>query len=53
MQVQGSCHCGNVSYEAEIDPDEVNLCNCTDCQMLLGGHPKPATNDHLKTGHQR
>jgi hypothetical protein len=36
MQVQGSCHCGNVSYEAEIDPDRVNLCNCTDCQMLTG-----------------
>ena len=36
MQVHGSCHCGNVSYEAEIDPDKVNLCNCTDCQMLTG-----------------
>jgi hypothetical protein len=36
MQVQGSCHCGNVSYEAEIDPDKINLCNCTDCQMLTG-----------------
>ena len=36
MQVQGSCHCRNVSYEAEIDPDKVNLCNCTDCQMLTG-----------------
>src|SRR5215813_13102759 len=36
MQVQGSCHCGNVSYEAEIDPDNVNLCNCADCQMLTG-----------------
>jgi hypothetical protein len=36
MQVQGSCHCGNVRYEAEIDPDKVNLCNCTDCQMLTG-----------------
>ena len=36
MQVQGSCHCGNVSYEAEIDPGQVNLCNCTDCQILTG-----------------
>jgi hypothetical protein len=36
MQVHGSCHCGEVSYEAEIDPDTVNLCNCTDCQMLTG-----------------
>ncbi len=36
MQVQGSCHCGSVRYEAEIDPDNVKLCNCTDCQMLTG-----------------
>ena len=36
MKVQGSCHCGHVTYEAEIDPERVSLCNCTDCQMLTG-----------------
>lgn len=36
MQVQGSCHCGQVSYRAEVDPDRVSLCNCTDCQVLTG-----------------
>src|SRR4029077_14101455 len=36
MKVQGSCHCGQVTYEAEIDPERVSLCNCTDCQMLTG-----------------
>lgn len=36
MKVQGSCHCGQVTYEAEIDPENVSLCNCTDCQMLTG-----------------
>lgn len=36
MKVQGSCHCGQVTYEAEIDPEKVSLCNCTDCQMLTG-----------------
>jgi hypothetical protein len=36
MQVEGSCHCGQVSYRAEIDPERVSLCNCTDCQMLTG-----------------
>ena len=36
MRVQGSCHCGQITYEAEIDPEKVNICNCTDCQMLTG-----------------
>ena len=36
MKVQGSCHCGQVTYEAEIDPDSAHICNCTDCQMLTG-----------------
>ena len=36
MRVQGSCHCGHVTYEAEVDPDSVHICNCTDCQMLTG-----------------
>jgi hypothetical protein len=36
MKVQGSCHCRQITYEAEIDPAAVTLCNCTDCQMLTG-----------------
>lgn len=36
MNVEGSCHCGQVAYRAEIDPEKVSLCNCTDCQMLTG-----------------
>lgn len=36
MKVQGSCHCGEIRYEAEVDPEDVLLCNCTDCQMLTG-----------------
>ena len=36
MKVNGSCHCGQITYEAEIDPELVGLCNCTDCQMLTG-----------------
>ena len=23
-------------YEAEVDPERVSLCNCTDCQVLTG-----------------
>jgi hypothetical protein len=36
MKVQGQCHCANIRYEAEIDPQLVNMCHCTDCQMLTG-----------------
>lgn len=36
MKVEGSCHCGQITYEAEIDPEKVSLCNCTDCQVLTG-----------------
>jgi hypothetical protein len=36
MKVQGSCHCGQIAYEAEVDPEKVSLCNCKDCQMLTG-----------------
>jgi hypothetical protein len=36
MKVDGRCHCGHIRYEAEIDPDTVAICNCTDCQTLSG-----------------
>ncbi len=36
MKVQGRCHCGQISYEAEVDPGEVSACHCRDCQMLSG-----------------
>ena len=36
MHVHGGCHCGYITYEAEIDPDAVRICHCTDCQTLTG-----------------
>jgi hypothetical protein len=36
MKVTGSCHCGQVTYEAEVDPATVRVCHCTDCQKLTG-----------------
>ncbi len=36
MKIDGQCHCGNVRFEAEIDPAHVWVCHCTDCQRLTG-----------------
>ena len=36
MQIDGQCHCGSVSYEAEIDSEAVSVCHYTDCQALTG-----------------
>ncbi len=36
MKIQGGCHCGKITYEADIDPDKVAICHCTDCQSGSG-----------------
>jgi len=36
MKIDGRCHCGYISYEAEIEPEKVVICHCTDCQTLSG-----------------
>jgi hypothetical protein len=36
MHIEGGCHCGYITYEAEVDPDTVGICHCTDCQWLTG-----------------
>ena len=36
MRINGACHCGRVSFTAEIDPARVMVCHCTDCQVLSG-----------------
>lgn len=36
MHVEGGCYCGYVTYEAEVDPETVWVCHCTDCQQLGG-----------------
>lgn len=36
MHVEGSCHCGQIKFRSEIDPEEVEICHCTDCQSLSG-----------------
>jgi len=55
MQIDGHCHCGHVSYEAEIDPENVSICHCTDCQQLTGSAFRvtaiTAAEDVRLTGH--
>jgi hypothetical protein len=34
MKIDGACHCGRITYEAEIDPSAVGVCHCTDCQTF-------------------
>jgi hypothetical protein len=36
MKIDGACHCRRITYEAEVNPDEVEICHCTDCQTLSG-----------------
>jgi hypothetical protein len=36
MKIDGACHCGSITYNADIDPRRVVICHCTDCQTLSG-----------------
>jgi hypothetical protein len=36
MRIEGACHCGNVAFEAEVDPESARICHCTDCQTSSG-----------------
>ena len=55
MKIEGQCHCGQITYEAVVDPDKVAICHCTDCQMLTGSAYRaniqaPAQTFALRTG---
>ena len=58
MKIDGSCHCGKITYEAEIDPDTVVICHCTDCKALTGtvfrvSAPAAANNFRITAGEPR
>ncbi len=36
MKIEGECHCGRIGYEAQINPEYVVICHCTDCQTMSG-----------------
>ena len=51
LHVDGACHCGQIKFEAEVDPSKVVVCHCTDCQAIAGAPFRvvvPATKEHFK-----
>ncbi len=58
MHVHGSCHCGQITFEAEIDPEAVRICHCTDCQTMAGAAYRvncaaPAASFRMTSGEPR
>jgi hypothetical protein len=55
MKIDGHCHCGQITFEAEVEPNSVMICHCADCQRLSGSAfranvPAPAAQFVLLTG---
>jgi len=51
MKIDGDCHCGDITFTAEIDSAQVLICHCTDCQTLSGSAYRTvaaATGDRFK-----
>ena len=51
MDVDGKCLCGQIQFEAEIDPNTTTICHCTDCQINSGtafGYVVGAVNNSFK-----
>jgi len=36
MKISGACQCGNITIEGEVNPENVRVCHCTDCQKNSG-----------------
>ena len=34
MNIDGACHCGNITWKAVANPDMVATCYCTDSQTF-------------------
>ena len=51
MNVDGTCLCGQIQFEADIDPKTTTIRHCTDCQINSGtafGYVVGAVNDSFK-----
>ena len=48
MNIDGTCLCGQIKFEAIIDPETTTICHCIDCQINSGtafGYVVGAIND--------
>jgi len=36
MNISGQCHCGAIAFTATVDPSQVLVCHCSDCQQFSG-----------------
>ncbi len=36
MKIDGQCHCGKITYRADVDPQQAYICHCMDCQAITG-----------------
>ena len=34
LKIDGHGHCGEITFEAEVDPTALTICHCTDCQTI-------------------
>jgi hypothetical protein len=51
MKIDGGCHCGAITYKAEVDLDKTSICHCIDCQQLTGTAFRvtvPAPEEHYR-----
>lgn len=58
MKIDGSCYCGAIAYEAEVQPGTITVCHCDDCQAQSGSVfraniPAPADGFRLVRGTPR
>ena len=53
MHVDGACHCGAISFSADIDTSRVVACHCEDCQILSSAPFRVVAIAAIETVHMR
>jgi len=53
MHIEGACHCGLISFTAQIDPSRVMVCHCSDCQVFSGSPFRVVVPAAIESFHMR